>query len=69
MEVCINVYEKVDEECEWVRSRTFMTEDCDVGGEDVEAVFRADWNDIRVIVNKKECYLFCYVVVVFEIGG
>ena len=69
MEVCVSIYEKLDEECEWVRSCTFMTEDCDIGSEDIEVVFREDGNDIRVMVSKEECYLFCYIEVIFEIGS
>lgn len=69
MEVCVSVYERFGEECEWVRSRAFTVDDCDIGSEDIEVVFRKDGNNIRVIVNKRKYYLFCYVVVIFEIGS
>lgn len=69
MEVCVSVYEKIDKECEWVRSRTFMTEDCDISGKDFDVVFREEGNDIRVIVDKREYHLFCFVMVIFKIGG
>ena len=69
MEVCVSIYEKFGEESEWVRSRTFMVDECDIGSEDIEVVFREEGNNIRVIVDKRKYYLFCYVEVVFEIGG
>lgn len=69
MEVCVSVYERLGEECEWVRSRTFMIEDCDIGSKYFEAIFREEGNNIRVIVDKREYHLFCYVTVIFEIGG
>ena len=69
MEVCVSVYKKIGEECEWVRSCKFMVEDCDIGSEDIEGVFREDGNNVRVIVDKREYYLFCYIEVIFEIGG
>lgn len=69
MEVCVSIYEKFGEECEWVRSRTFMVDDCDIGSKDIENVFREDGNNVRVIVNKRKYYLFCYIEVIFEIGG
>ena len=70
MEVCVSVYESFGEdECKWVRSRTFMVDDCDIGSEDIEEVFREDGNNFKVMINKRKYYLFCYVEVVFEIGG
>ena len=69
MLVCVSIYEKFGEECKWVRSRTFMVDDCDVGSEDIEVVFREDGNDFRLMVSKEEYHLFCYIEVIFEIGS